>query len=105
MATGGCFNCCLILEKPSLMFFKLFSRLDPFEGRTRGSTTSWFAWIAVKSKFVPPASRVITMRLSLSYFTIPRNYKLQITNYKLQITNYRLQITGTGYKLQVMGCR
>ena len=67
MAAAGAGNCPCTLRKPSTMLASERSRLSALDGSAKLSTTGRFACIAEKTKFVPPASSVMTMRLSLLY--------------------------------------
>src|ERR1017187_10387099 len=66
IATGGSGHCFLTRVKPSTMLARHFLRLSPLDGRATVLVTGLAPRMAEKRKFVPPASRVMTMRASLA---------------------------------------
>lgn len=67
MATGFWLSFEITCSKPLEMVFRQRSRFEAFDGSVMGSTMNLLACIALKTRFVPPASRVMTMRSSNLY--------------------------------------
>lgn len=67
MATGLASSLSITAWKPSTIVARHLSRSSAFDGMVMGSTMNLLACMAPNTRFVPPASRVMTTRLSYLY--------------------------------------